>query len=178
MSVQEINRAREFAIKHHGDQKYGDQPYVVHLDEVADIIRTVRIGESQHVTALLVVAYLHDVVEDTDATVEMVRDEFDSGTNTGISAAVAAVTDEPGENRKARKRATYMKMRNLGGPYCQIPCLVKLADRLANVRLCVREKKDGLFKMYRKEHEAFRLAVYRDYEDWQPLMDELDGLLD
>lgn len=30
------NKARDFAIKWHGDQRYGDKPYVYHLDQVAD----------------------------------------------------------------------------------------------------------------------------------------------
>lgn len=32
------NKARDFAIKWHGDQKYGDKPYVYHLDQVAEIV--------------------------------------------------------------------------------------------------------------------------------------------
>lgn len=171
----EVKRAREFAIKHHGDQKYGNEPYVVHLDEVAAIVE--EHADEELITAAVVVAYLHDIVEDTSITVERIREEFDSPMNHAISTAVAAVTDEPGENRKMRKRATYMKMRNLRGPYEQIPCLVKLADRLANVRSCVKKKNDGLLRMYHKEHEAFRLAVYRGYSNWYPIMEELDRTL-
>lgn len=29
------NKARDFAIKWHGNQVYGDKPYVYHLDQVA-----------------------------------------------------------------------------------------------------------------------------------------------
>lgn len=31
-------KARDFAIIAHGNQKYGDQPYVVHLDEVFNVL--------------------------------------------------------------------------------------------------------------------------------------------
>lgn len=94
--------------------------------------------------------------------------------NVGVSGPVAALTDEPGDNRKQRKRKSYMKMRDLRSPDERVPCLVKIADRLANVR----NSEGDLLEMYRKEHEAFRLAVYRDYEEWRPLMDELDALID
>ena len=35
-----VDRARAFAVQAHGDQRYGDEPYVVHLDEVAAIVRS------------------------------------------------------------------------------------------------------------------------------------------
>jgi hypothetical protein len=38
---------------------------------------------------------------------------------------------------------------------------VKTADRLANVRNCIITSNDGLLKMYKKEHAAFKEAVYR-----------------
>jgi (p)ppGpp synthase/HD superfamily hydrolase len=55
------SKAREFAIKAHGEQKYGEFPYSVHLDEVATIAKPY--GESAEI-----VAYLHDVIEDTSVT--------------------------------------------------------------------------------------------------------------
>ena len=91
-----------------------------------------------------------------------------------VANSVQAVTDEPGRNRRMKKRATYMKLRD-----CEDydALFVKMADRLANVRACTRNCPDKL-KMYRREHEAFRLAVYREFPLWQPLMDDLDNLLD
>jgi (p)ppGpp synthase/HD superfamily hydrolase len=58
-----INKAKEFAIKHHGEQKYGDRPYSFHLDQVVSYL--VPYGETAQV-----IGYLHDVVEDTDVTLE------------------------------------------------------------------------------------------------------------
>jgi len=59
--------AREFAIQKHGDQKYGDQPYVVHLDHVHEVLSRYYPGIMQ---AYRDAAYLHDVLEDTETTVE------------------------------------------------------------------------------------------------------------
>jgi hypothetical protein len=36
----------------------------------------------------------------------------------------------------------------------------KTADRLANVRACLKDRKQGLWEMYRGEHATFRSAVY------------------
>jgi (p)ppGpp synthase/HD superfamily hydrolase len=57
------NKAKEFAIIAHGDQKYGEHPYSVHVDEVAHIAS--EYGELDEA-----VAFLHDVVEDTETTEE------------------------------------------------------------------------------------------------------------
>jgi (p)ppGpp synthase/HD superfamily hydrolase len=62
-------KARTWAISQHGNQKYGEHPYSVHLDAVANIAKP--FGELAEV-----VAYLHDVVEDTDVTIEQVSAEF------------------------------------------------------------------------------------------------------
>lgn len=111
-------KAREFAVERHGEQKYGDLPYFVHLDEVAEIA-------SKYGDKAITVAYLHDVVEDTETELEEIENEFDSFT----SKCVAVLTDEPGANRKERKAKTYDKMAKVGGEL-ELALLVKVADRL------------------------------------------------
>ena len=67
----EIARAHRFAAAAHGgsDQrrKYTGEPYIVHPEAVADIVRTVP-----HTDAMICAALLHDVVEDTSVVDEMV----------------------------------------------------------------------------------------------------------
>jgi (p)ppGpp synthase/HD superfamily hydrolase len=53
---------RDLALRYHGEQRYGDHPYGVHLDAVVEILR-----EYGH-EALVPAGYLHDTLEDTDAT--------------------------------------------------------------------------------------------------------------
>ena len=77
---------RAFAIEAHGTQTYGKLPYVVHLDEVASILPSDP--------ALRAVAYLHDVLEDTAVTFEMLAQRFGST----IAEAVELVTDPEGES--------------------------------------------------------------------------------
>lgn len=144
-----LDQARSFAIAAHGEQKYGEHPYSYHLDAVAAI--AAPYGEEA-----TVVAYLHDTVEDTEATLADVESQF--GAN--VAACVALLTDELGVNRKERKFKTYAKLALVSGP-TELALLVKVADRLANVRACVQDRKTGLWELYRSEHLAFRQAAYR-----------------
>jgi len=63
------DKARRFAIKAHGSQKYGAKPYSVHLDAVACIVESFGVQAQ-------VIAFLHDVVEDTDTTVPEIAAVF------------------------------------------------------------------------------------------------------
>ena len=143
------DKARNFAIKAHGGQKYGEFPYSVHLDDVAKIA-------SEYGETAQVVAYLHDVVEDTEVTPKEIEHAFGGL----VSRCVCILSDEPGESRKIRKAATYQKMARISGPE-EIALLVKAADRLANMRACVRSENEGFLDMYRAEHKVFRDSAYR-----------------
>lgn len=64
-----VSKAKRFAIEAHGDQMYAKYPYEHHLQGVADLVQKRNKGsESLHI--MLAVAWLHDVLEDTDATLE------------------------------------------------------------------------------------------------------------
>jgi len=158
------DRAREFAIKCHGDQMYGDLPYAFHLDEVAEIA-------SIYGDDAIVLAYLHDVVEDTDTTLEEI--EFLFGTL--VSQCVAILTDEPGADRKERKAKTYEKMSKVIGEL-ELALIVKTADRLANFRACVTRNKPDLLSMYKNEHAVFKQSVYRK-NLCDPLWQEIEGIV-
>lgn len=141
--------AREFAIEKHGNQKYGEYPYSVHLDAVAAIAS--EYGESAKV-----VAYLHDVVEDTDTTIEEIEREFGAL----VAGCVAILTDESGETRQERKEKTYQKMAAVTGDL-ELALIVKAADRLANFKACVSGNNQRLLEMYKKEQDVFKKSVYR-----------------
>jgi (p)ppGpp synthase/HD superfamily hydrolase len=159
-----LDQARSFAVTAHGEQKYGHRPYSYHLDAVAAI--AAPYGETA-----AVVAYLHDTVEDTEATLEEVERQFGSV----VAGCVALLTDEPGANRKERKAKTYAKLAKVSGP-AELALLVKVADRLANVRACVHDRKTSLWELYRSEQPAFRQAAYRSGL-CESLWAELDSLL-
>jgi len=146
-----VARARAFAAEAHAGQRYGDEPYTAHLDEVA--ARVQPFGEL-HQT----VAYLHDVVEDTPTTLPEVEALFGDL----VARCVALLTDEPGDSRKARKQLTHAKLGCVDAAAEEaVALVVKAADRLCNVERCVLHEDRGLLRMYRREHREFRRAVYR-----------------
>jgi guanosine-3',5'-bis(diphosphate) 3'-pyrophosphohydrolase len=157
-------QARAFAIAAHADQKYGDHPYSFHLDAVAKL--AAPYGEEA-----VVIAYLHDTAEDTQATIAEIEGKF----GPKVAACVSLLTDEPGANRKERKAKTYAKLASVQGSN-EIALLVKAADRLANVRACVQDRKKSLWQLYRSEQAAFKNSAYRSGQ-CEPLWAELESLL-
>lgn len=107
-----LERAIAIAARAHAGQvDQGGQPYILHPIRVMLKVE----GELERIVAIL-----HDVVEDTDVTLESLRSE---GFNAEVLAAVEALTKRPGESRiDAGKRAAQNT----------IARTVKLADNAEN----------------------------------------------
>lgn len=158
-----LNKIKVFAAIAHKGQSYGDEPYLYHLMYVVSVLE--RFGfDDDH---LLAVAWLHDVVEDTDVTLEEVKELSDGR----ISALVGLVTDKEGDNRRERHEKTYPHIGD--DPEATV---VKLADRIANVENCILNGKDELALMYLNEHARFLKMICRDREQFRPMWDHLDQL--
>ncbi|WP_343074223.1 HD domain-containing protein [Chitinivorax tropicus] len=156
--------AREFAITAHGEQMYGAQPYVFHLDQVVENLAGFGpLAET--------IGYLHDVVEDTSTSLDEIAEKFGAL----VAECVALLTDEPGSDRKERKAKTYQKLASVSG-HAELALIVKAADRLANVKACIADRKTSLWNRYREEHPAFRAAAYRSGQ-CETLWSQLDHLL-
>ncbi|MEB0114660.1 HD domain-containing protein [Variovorax sp. RTB1] len=164
MNTSELSAARAYALAMHGAQMYGPHPYSYHLDAVATTLAPYGV-EAQ------VIGYLHDVVEDTSATVAEVQSRFGSE----VAVCVSLLTDEPGANRKERKSKTYAKLAKVTGPE-ELALIVKTADRLSNVRACVADANRVLWSLYRSEHAVFKTSAFRPGL-CDELWSELDGLL-
>jgi (p)ppGpp synthase/HD superfamily hydrolase len=150
----EIYEARDFAIKAHGDQKYGGDPYGVHLFHVAGIIQDFGFPNAYRKAA-----FLHDVLEDTAATSDQILDLFGEE----VLSLVYACTGE-GETRADRNASIYRKI-------VEYPTAapVKLADRIANVEAATPGCPH--WQRYKTEMDAFR-AVIRPHvpeEMWERL---------
>lgn len=159
-----MTSARAFAVAAHGAQQYGSHPYSYHLDAVAALVEPY--GDEA-----VAVAYLHDTVEDTAASLAEIEQRF----GPHVAACVALLTDEPGASRKERKAKTYAKLA-AAQEALELALLVKAADRLANVRACLADHRLDLLQIYRSEQAAFRTAAWRPHL-CQPLWAELDALL-
>lgn len=151
-----LTHAKFFATVKHSGQLYGAVlPYTHHLQDVEQVLR--EHGESNE--DLLVAAWCHDMVEDTETKVREIEECFGEE----VARLVEAVTDEPGPNRKTRKVMTYPKIREAGAEAVRL----KLADRIANIR----HNGPGV-RMYVREHEEFRRQLYTEGENedmWKTL---------
>lgn len=86
------SRARALALHAHGETRnqHDGELYVLHVQRVVERLR--EMGASP---VILSIAWLHDVVEDTDVTLDQIRDEFGDE----IHDAVDALTHRRGEPR-------------------------------------------------------------------------------
>lgn len=160
-----LTSAKSYATLHHVIRKgqlYGVLPYTHHLAAVERVLRDFDELRPE----MLVAAWLHDVVEDTDVKLRDVEENF----GPEVARLVGAVTSEEAPSRKARVAMTYPKIRDAGPDAIRL----KLADRIANV-----ESGGSSGAMYAKEHRDFRHAL-RDPEDhlnWKMWV-RLDGAID
>lgn len=156
-----VFNARNFAIKAHGDQTYSDgEPYSFHLAAVSCVARKYKLSE-----IIQVAAWLHDVLEDTEVTRKQLEEQFGKL----VADLVWAVTDEKGKNRAERAKKTWPKIRCAG----RDAVALKLCDRIANVEASIGT---SYMKMYEKEYEAFKRALYEPYEGLDEMWNRLDNL--
>lgn len=73
-----IERAKEWAVRHHAGQadKLG-KPYINHVTDVAD-----RVSDCG--ATVRIVAWLHDIVEDTPVTLDQIETTFGSEVRNGV----------------------------------------------------------------------------------------------
>ena len=130
-----LDRAIVFAVRAHaGTERRGKGfPYIVHPMEAVEIVATMTRDQE-----LLAAAALHDTVEDTDTTVEQIREEFGDR----IASLVASESDTMQEGVSeedswhARKQAaidrlaaashdaSVIKSRTCGPSPATMPCRV------------------------------------------------------
>ncbi len=137
-------RAKSFAIKAHGDQKYGNAPYEYHLVAVTRNIKSYGLGGD-----FVCAGWLHDTLEDTNTGPEDIENIF----GLRVYKLVWAVTGV-GETRKDRVADAYKKIAAYPDTL-----YIKLPDRIAN-SLSARENRPDLFDMYKKEYPSFKATLY------------------
>jgi len=87
-----IRRAIDYATEKHEGDEYDGGPYVAHPIRVLEVLR-----EAGEPWPVLAAAVLHDVVEDTDATVGEIRTLFGAE----VADVVAHLTHRDGEDYEA-----------------------------------------------------------------------------
>jgi len=139
--MEKVAKARAFAIAAHSAagqvRKYTGEPYHVHPAEVAQIV-TARGGDQAQICA----AWLHDVVEDTAVTNELIETEFGKD----VAELVGWLTDvsKPEDGNRAERKAIDREHTAQAPKRAKF---VKLADLSSNTKSIV-------------EHDAKFAKVY------------------
>lgn len=125
VALKKIEEAYRLAKEAHRGQYRGDgvTHYFHHVRHVADII-SCELG-LKHDWKMIVAALLHDAVEDTFVTIEMIRERF------GETVAYWVELLTKGEEYK-KDKSSYV--RQLLESLCIEVLIIKLSDRLANLR--------------------------------------------
>lgn len=184
-----VDRAIVFAVKaHHNTERRGKGfPYIVHPLEAMEIVASITPDPE-----LLAAAALHDTVEDTDVTVEQIREAFGER----IAELVHAESDQldgvvftGGANEEEtwhqRKQAAIDRL----AAASHDAKIVAMGDKLSNMRAIWRDyqtKGDDLWHIFhvkdKASHEwhyrglAASLSELRDtfaYQEFVRLIDEV-----
>ena len=161
--ITKVKEAAYLAISQHGTQTYDGHPYYYHLEQVVDVLKEFGFTEDVYVIS----GYLHDTLEDTSISYNDIKKQF----GLDVAEIVYAVTDELGRNRKERKYKTYPKIK-----INEDAIIVKLADRIANVRNSLKHKPE-MAEMYVKEFEIFKGELYNEKTSTHSLWLELESII-
>ena len=142
-----LDKAIIFAVKAHANTERRGKgfPYIVHPMEAVEIVATMTTDQE-----LLAAAALHDVVEDTDVTVDEIRKEFGDR----IAKLVDAESDkfEAGKTEEEswheRKQAAIDRL----AAATHDAKIVALGDKLSNMRAIARDYQDIGDKLWERFH--------------------------
>lgn len=143
ISAQEMEQLRQaylFASAAHKDQRRkSGHPYIIHPIAVA-LIAAEELKLDLH---SVMTAFLHDVVEDTDYTVQDIEDRFGSD----VAFLVDVVTKKKKEKYQNSKQVDNFKQLLDSMNYDIRALMVKMADRLHNMRTLASMRPDKQMKI-------------------------------
>lgn len=162
-----VGEAFVFAAESHGNQvRYSGEPYVVHTVSVAAILAGMEIDRETIIASLL-----HDVLEDTPVTTEELRDKFGQRVVTLVDG-VTKLGKLPFKTFEDYQAENLRKMFVVMAKDIRV-VLIKLADRLHNMRTISSHRREKQITIARETLEiyaplAHRLGIYqvkRELED-------------
>ncbi len=135
-----VERAYLLAAEAHSEQKRKTgEPYIIHPIAVARIVaEELELGANP-----IIAAFLHDVVEDTDYTIEQIGERFGAD----VARLVAAVTKQKKAKYQHSKQVDNFRQILESVSYDIHALLVKLADRLHNMRTLSSMRSDKQMKI-------------------------------
>lgn len=142
--------AEEVATLLHQYQSYDIFPYTKHLRDVVEILEN-----HGYVNEYIVAGWLHDSMEDCNISYNKIRKVFGKD----VAEMVYAVTDPKGRTRDQKKEKVYQDLRAYPKAI-----VIKVADRIANMRNCIRMNNRDKLRRYYQEGLTFRNELYPSSE--------------
>jgi GTP diphosphokinase / guanosine-3',5'-bis(diphosphate) 3'-diphosphatase len=130
-----LAKALNFAAQKHIDQKRKgehEEPYIVHLTEVAELLADATRGNDATVVAA---GLLHDTIEDTGTT----KAELVAAFGQNIADIVAECTDDKSLPKAERKRIQIIHAEH-ASPRAK---MVKMADKISNMHAILESPPAG-----------------------------------
>jgi GTP pyrophosphokinase len=125
--MKRIKDGYEFAAEAHATQRRrSGEPYIIHPIAVATILAK----ELEMTDNTVIAAFLHDVVEDTDHTIDEIQERFGED----VAKLVDAVTKRKKANYEYSKQVDNYRQILESVHYDVRALLIKLTDRLHNMR--------------------------------------------
>ena len=163
-----IGKAFEFCVRYHdGQKRWTNEEYYIHPFNVAKIIVTLGM-DSQSICAAL----LHDVVEDTKATVEDIKKEFGEDVALLVDG-VTKIGKLSFTTKEQQQAESLRKMLIAMGKDIRV-IIIKLADRLHNMRTL-----DAIPEQKQRDKSLETLEVYAPIAHRlgiRPVKEELEDL--
>ena len=143
ISDEDMVRVREayaFAAEAHKEQRRKTgEPYIIHPIAVATIVaKELELGANP-----VIAAFLHDVVEDTDTTIDEIREKFGND----VAFLVNVVTKQKKASSEKSKQVDNYRQILASVQYDVRAILIKLADRLHNMRTLDSMRADKQMKI-------------------------------
>lgn len=157
-------QAFSFATEKHSVQRRKGRdksPYMNHPAEVAALVAEATGGTDVN---LIIAALLHDVVEDTGTSLQEIQEKFGDD----VAQIVADVSDDKALPKARRKE---LQVEHAGHLHQRVQIL-KIADKIANLRTTISDPPDGWGLERRQEYFVWSKQVVDKCRGASPCLEE------